>query len=180
MTQSLSTEYWPGFGDQGYDRYHDEADVLAVVGSREGEVYRHVAPFRLSDGGRADSRRPKQVNDCTVRALAHVSGRPYDECYDTLAAAGRKSGRGFGFRNWATEAEFHGLRFAWRSFPAVKGSPRVNPVTFALRHPKGRFVLRLSKHVMACVDGVLLDSFQVRADRCVYGALEVIMSRKDS
>lgn len=32
-------------------------------------------PFKYSDGGRSESRRPKQRNDCTVRALAIVTGQ---------------------------------------------------------------------------------------------------------
>lgn len=41
------------------------------------------------DAGRSASRRPRQKNDCTVRALALARGLTYDEAYDTLKAAGR-------------------------------------------------------------------------------------------
>ena len=167
-------QFWPGFGEhRNYAGIADPKDWLANVGSR-GESYLFAVPLVISDGGRAQSRRPKQRADCTVRALAHCTGEPYDACYDALAAGGRKSGRGFHLRQWAQrQGNFAGWRFDWRDFPAVKGMPRVTPVTFALARPTGRFILRCAGHVMACVDGVIMDGFRPNADACVYGALEL-------
>ncbi len=125
--------------------------------------------FVQSDGGRARSRRPRQKDDCTVRALAVVTGRPYDEAYDALAAAGRRASRGFDFRRWAATACFAGFRLRWTPLPAVRGRPRTTPDSFVRDHPEGRFVLRTAKHVMACVDGAVHDTHQPRPGRCVYG-----------
>lgn len=166
-----ASEYWPGFGTHRHDI--EGLDLVSAIGSY-GQPYLHVAPFQRSDAGRATSRRPRQKNDCTVVALAHVTGEPYDDCYDALAKAGRKCAKGFDFRTWAKVAEFRGWRFRWMSFPAVPGLRRVNPTSFALKHREGRFVLRVSKHVMACVDGVVLDSFKGDGHRCVYGAWEAM------
>lgn len=165
-----ASEYWPGFGEHRRDI--DGLTNVAAIGSY-GERYLHAAPLKLSDAGRSNSRRPRQTNDCTVVALAHATGLPYDECYDTLAKAGRKCGRGFGLTKWAAKASLGGWRFRQMSFPATKGMRRVNPATFALKHPEGRFILRVSKHVMACVDGVIVDAYRSDGHRCVYGALEL-------
>lgn len=165
-----ASDYWPGFGTHRRDV--DGLTNVAAIGCY-GQQYLHAAPLKLSDAGRAQSRRPLQKNDCTVVALAHASGVDYDTCYDVLAKAGRKCARGFNFKAWAKTARFHGWRFREMSFPATKGMRRVNPATFALKHPEGRFVLRVSKHVMACVDGVIVDAYRSDGHRCVYGAWEL-------
>lgn len=121
--------------------------------------------FKKSDAGRSASRRPRQSNDCTVRAYALAAGIAYDEAYDLLAEAGRKSGRGFGFRKFI-EAK----GYVWIGFPAVKGERRMNPYRFAAEHPHGRFILKTAKHVFPVIDGVILDDVPPRLDRCVYGA----------
>ncbi len=125
--------------------------------------------FVQSDGGRSRSRRPRQKDDCTVRALALVTERPYDEAYDALASAGRQSSRRFDFRTWAASALFAGFRLRWTPLPAVRGRPRVTPATFVLDHPRGRYVLRTAKHVMACIDGAIHDTHRPQPGRCVYG-----------
>ena len=105
-------------------------------------------PFVPTDGGRAASRRPRQRNDCTC-------------------------GRGFEFRTWARTASFAGRRFRWIAFPAVKGQRRMNPAAFAAQHPRGRYILKTAKHVLACVDGVPHDTAAPDPGRCVYGAWAV-------
>lgn len=129
--------------------------------------------FQVADGGRAKSKRPRQSNDCTVRAFALACAVPYDLAYDTLAAAGRRSGGRFKFREWVEGTEFAEYEFTWRGFPAVRGERRMNPHSFAEKHPSGRFILRTAGHVMACIDGVLLDTAAPPAGRCVYGAWRV-------
>lgn len=127
-------------------------------------------PFRFHDGGRLSSRRPKQSNDCTVRALAIARELPYDEAYDTLAAAGRKCARGFHFAPWATRQPY----FRKHAFQAVKGQSRMNVAKFCETHPQGRWVVRTAKHVLAVVDGVAHDIFESDPNRCVYTAWEVL------
>jgi hypothetical protein len=165
-------QFWPG--EREIRLNGPSAERFAFIGSREGRPFLFTVPFDRSDSGRATSKRPRQSNDCTVRALAAATGAPYDTAYDALKAEGRKTGRGFNFRAWAKAREFGGYSFAWMSFPAVKGMWRVNPVTFALRFPEGRFILRVSKHVMACVDGRIVDTSRGKEGACVYGAWALI------
>jgi hypothetical protein len=170
--------FWPGYGEHRnhpYCEYGNGVRLLDAIGSRDGEQYLHVVELRLTDAGRSSSRRPKQRNDCTVRALATVTGLPYDEVYDAVAKAGRKSARGFDLMGWARKGgTLGGFRFVWESYPATPGYPRVNPVTFALKRRTGRYILRVSKHVVACVDGVVYDDHKLNGHRCVYGALKAV------
>lgn len=146
-------------------------------------------PFRKNDGGRSLSRRPKQDNDCTVRAIAVVTtpdawqglatGGHYDAVYDLLARDGRKSWRGFNIDRWIYgqidpaigEPEYI---FGWTaerlSFPAVKGQPRMNPPTFSERFPVGRFIVSTAGHVHAVIDGVHQDTDAAYPRRCIYTA----------
>jgi hypothetical protein len=122
-----------------------------------------------SDGGRSTSKRKAQKNDCTVRALAIARQLPYDDAYDILKEAGRKCGRGFDFVKWI-ETQPWATKI---SFPAVKGKPRMTPAQFCRDYPKGTYILRVTKHVVAVRDGVVFDTFENRPDRCVYTAWAV-------
>lgn len=134
-----------------------------------GNTYGLSYPWLASDAGRSASKRPKQKNDCTVRALATVMGLPYDEAYDILAEAGRKCSRGFAFPKWINAQPWAKKH----SFPAVKGQRRMNPATFAQQFPRGRFICQVAKHVFAVVDGVLIDLHENAPDRCIYAAWEI-------
>jgi hypothetical protein len=125
--------------------------------------------FVYSDAGRSDSRRPKQKNDCTVRALSLALGMQYDEAYDLLAEAGRRCSSKFDFSAWIERQSF-AKKIA---FPAVKGQPRMNPVEFARQFPKGLFIVKVSKHILLFRDGVAFDDYKVGDGRCIYTAWEI-------
>lgn len=126
-------------------------------------------PFQYDDGGRTNSKRPKQKSDCTVRAIAITKGLPYDVAYDLLKSEGRKSHRGFNLQKWLNQQPW-AKKIA---FQAVKGQPRMNPSTFCRQFPNGSYICRSAKHVFAVVDGVLCDTWEQRPDRCIYTAWEI-------
>jgi len=125
-------------------------------------------PIRLTDGGKASSKRPRQSNDCTVRAVAIAFGWKYDDAYDWLSAEGRECGRGFHIDEFLAE---RGARKM--SFPAIKGQRRMNPAAFCKQFPNGRYICRVAKHVFAVIDGVVHDSWEQRPDRCIYKAWDI-------
>ena len=127
--------------------------------------------FRLDDGGRSTSRRPKQRNDCTVRAIAIAESLEYDRAYDELKDAGRKCATGFHFSVWANQQP---ERFEKLSFPAVKGQPRMNVERFCRQFTQGRYIIKTAKHVMAVKDGVVHDVDPPGLERCVYTAYRLI------
>lgn len=126
-------------------------------------------PFQQTDAGRSQSRRPKQTNDCTVRALALARGLAYDEACDLLKAAGRGCSNKFHLGDW-----LKGQPWAQKtSFQAIKGQRRMNPVRFCAEHPKGTFICKTAKHVFVVIDGVVLDNTIVPDARCIYTAWAV-------
>lgn len=132
--------------------------------------------YQFNDGGRSNSKRPKQKNDCTVRALVIATDMKYDEVYDLLKDAGRKASKGFQLGEWLSTVDtvsILGRKFNVMTFPAVKGQRRMNPEAFSERFPKGVFICKTAKHVFAVIDGVQYDTFQERPDRCIYKAWKV-------
>ena len=130
-------------------------------------------PWSRTDAGRSESRRPRQSNDCTVRALATARQITYDAAYDVLKDAGRSSGRRFRMQDWLDLQP-------WAekiSFPAVKGKPRMNVAAFVHQYPQGIFIVRVAKHVFAVRDGVVFDDSHNRPDRCVYTAWKIVAGK---
>ena len=130
-----------------------------------------MADFAWSktDAGRSSSKRPKQVNDCTVRALALTRGLSYDEAYDLLKAAGRESNRRFLMVPYLNQQ-------AWAqkiAFPAVKGERRMSPVTFTKQFSTGVYICRTAKHVFPVLNGVVYDDHKARPSRCIYTAWKI-------
>lgn len=123
-------------------------------------------PFQLNDAGRSLSKRPKQKNDCTVRAVALARGIPYDSAYELMAGEGRKCSAGFDVVKWLDKQDWANKI----SFPAVTGQKRMNPVSFTDAYPNGIYICRVAKHVFTVIDGVVQDTFVSRPDRCIYTA----------
>lgn len=117
----------------------------------------------LTDGGRKDEGIRWENSDCTVRAIATATGKPYSAAHAFMAAAGRKHGKG---------ANFHGA--VWRAmrdvghilgykFEDVRPFHRSRGLKTALiRNPqlrKGTWILQQPRHVATLKDGKILDSF---------------------
>lgn len=132
------------------------------------------AKFICSDGGRSESKRPKQSNDCTVRALALACDIDYDDAYDYLTEQGRKCSKGFFLNKHLdklakTNIPIFGYKLSTISFPAIKNRERMFVAAFPIFYPKGRYIIRQAKHMAAVIEGFVKDvNFNSR--RCVYKA----------
>lgn len=149
-------------------------------------------PVVITDGGRAAAGYKGKAGDCVCRAIAIVSGRPYAEVYDRLAAgmglqrAGRVGKQGASARNgiyvkrqWFKDY-MRELGFVWTPTMQVGQGCKVHLLQGEL--PSGKHVVSLSKHYTAVIDGVVYDSFDPHrtslvtedgvtrlSHRCVYG-----------
>ena len=105
--------------------------------------------------------------DCTIRALANVLSISWVEAFDYLTKKARRdfyvTGDQDAWRKWIPESGGK-----WIATPALKGKSRMTALEFAKKHPKGRFVLYMSHHVAACVDGVILDAWNC-GEKCLVG-----------
>lgn len=132
-------------------------------------------PFKATDAGRSESKRPRQKNDCTVRSIALACRMSYDDAYDLLArTAGRKASKRINFRQWVREHGVPGLQFDHVTFPPVKGEPRMRLGRFCEDYPDGIWIVATAKHVFTVIDGVVHDEEPEREGRCIYCAWQVL------
>lgn len=120
----------------------------------------------------------KDVKDCVKRALAFVSGLPYEQVARELNALKKETGcRYFNDdKNWKRYADSKG--WTKMSFPAVAGEPWMNGERFCKSFSKGTYLLRMAGHLTAVKDGVLYDTWDCSA-KCVYNAWKVLDGWKD-
>lgn len=115
----------------------------------------------------------KLVNDCAKRAITAATGRDYKEVslelnrYKKITGHDHYSNRDH-LKQFITE-ELHGELL---SFPAVAGEPRMNGNRFTEAYPKGKYILSMAKHLVACIDGVIMDTWDCR-EKCVYQAWRI-------
>jgi len=138
-----------------------------------------MAGYVYSDGGRAAAGYKGEADDCAVRALSIVTGRPYAEVYALVGEfckgerpSKRKRTRsaprtGVHKDTFDRIASHLGLR--WVPTMSVGQGATVHVRDDEL--PAGRMVLNLSRHFAAYVDGAVHDTHDPRrgGTRTVYG-----------
>lgn len=107
------------------------------------------------------------TGDCAIRALALSTDVEWIKAYDFLVAKGRRdfsTPNDMGFmRQWYVEG---GAK--WTACKTEKGKKRMTALQFAETHPQGRYIIQISNHVCACVDGVIKDTWNC-GEKCVVG-----------
>lgn len=160
---------------------------------------REAPGFVYHDGGRKAAGFRGTTGDCVTRAIAIASGVPYREVYDELfrrakarktegeipesvlrelppdrarrikAARTRRNSPRNGVGREVYEPYLLELGFAFEATMGIGTGCRVHLRADEL--PSGRLVCRLSRHLVAVVDGVVFDTYDPRrgGTRCVYG-----------
>ena len=93
-------------------------------------------------------------NDCTVRALANISGYTYDDAFNICKAAGRVSGRGMNKRIWLPLFEQHAdIEFSnyLSDFKTIKSLSK------KLTDLRGTYLVQVRRHLAVFKDGQWLD-----------------------
>jgi hypothetical protein len=111
-----------------------------------------------------------KTGDCVVRAIATATNKDYLECRRELNQAKRE----LGYSSYKdTKFLYEYLRDHPRLiFKPVKGEPRIKGSDFTELHPKGTYILKMAGHITACIDGVILDTWDCTY-RSVYTAWEI-------
>jgi len=134
--------------------------------------------FNQNDGGRICAGFKGKTNDCVVRAIAIVTGKPYREVYQICAGfckaerrpkKGTRSSPRTGIKSKTTKQIMAHFGFEWTATMKFGAGCTVHMKKDEL--PAGRLVVNLSRHVAAVIDGTLHDTHQSNRDgtRCVYG-----------
>lgn len=135
--------------------------------------------YQFNDGGRAAAGYKGKAGDCAARALAIAAGLRYQDAYERInAAATRERPRGTRKRSDARSGVWPetlgrvltALGFEW--VPTMRiGSGCTVHLRAGELPMTGRLVVRVSRHYVAVVDGVVHDTHDPTRDggRCVYG-----------
>lgn len=148
--------------------------------------------FVCNDGGRAAAGYKGNAGDCVCRSIAIAAGKTYQEVYSELNALlkewktpkgypkGHKPSVRTGIPKPIYTWYLHTLGFKWVPTMQIGQGCRVHLTDDEL--PKGRLIVRLSKHLTAVIDGVIHDTYDPQrwtiimenyvervAARCVYG-----------
>lgn len=135
--------------------------------------------FVINDGGRADAGiNEKATGDCVTRAIAIATQTPYKEVRDDLnEIAKRERPRGrtkrsnarTGVHKYTYNKYLASIGWEWVPTMGIGSGCKVHLRADEL--PKGRIIVRLSRHLAAVIDGVLHDTHDCSrcGTRCVYG-----------
>ena len=146
--------------------------------------------FQYNDGGREKAGYKGTAGDCVVRAIAIVSGKPYQEVYDGInllaqreKITARKKSKSTA-RNGVFKRTYHNyllsLGFNWTPTMFIGSGCKVHLKDGEL--PNGNLIVKVSRHITAVIDGVIHDTHNPQrstifvengikriAGRCVYG-----------
>ena len=135
--------------------------------------------WEYTDGGRADAGYRGSTSDCTTRAIAIITGRPYQEIYDIVNQYAKrerksktrtsKSSARTGVYRATVKRILKDLDFEWVPTMQIGSGCKVHLKASEL--PSGKIIVSLSKHLAAVIDGVVYDTHDPSRDetRCVYG-----------
>jgi hypothetical protein len=144
--------------------------------------------FIFNDGGRKDAGYKGQTSDCVTRSIAIITGKPYKEVYDALnvLSESKKLGRRLeknaygnsyvkvsssrtGVVRKIYDEYLKSLGYKWIPTMGIGTGCKIHLNPDEL--PKGRLIVRLSKHLTAIIDGIIYDTFDCSREenRCVYG-----------
>jgi len=140
----------------------------------------------INDGGRADAGYKGKTGDCVVRSIATATGKPYQEVYDEIWSVAKEY-MGSHTNRVARHLDRHGTsprngvhkevyaeylkRLGWKWTPTMQIGSGCKVHLTASELPAGRIICRLSKHLVAVIDGVVQDTGDPTrcGKRCVYG-----------
>lgn len=112
-------------------------------------------------------------SDCMIRSVAISTDTPYSKVHEIMYKNGWRANRSNSKGNWEDQITntLNELGFKYRkvSYPAVKGKPRMT-ASKMVNH--GTYILRVSKHVAAYKEGILMDTWDC-SEKCVYFAWEI-------
>lgn len=113
----------------------------------------------INDAGRGTSGIVGETNDCTVRALATATGKPYATAWTFMADNGRRKRKGAPFQSILRRNAHTALGFKFTPYPVQRSR---GLASLLRRHPflaSGTWILHSTSHVSTMKDGILYDSF---------------------
>lgn len=114
--------------------------------------------------------------DCMIRAVANISKREYKLVHTIMYKHGwratRKRSKGKWEQQITKTLDELGIRWERVSFPAAKGQKRMVAKELSKMDPKGKYIIRVARHVSVLSEGKLLDTWDC-SDKCIYFAWKI-------
>ena len=146
--------------------------------------------FKYNDGGRSETFKG-DAGDCVVRAIAIASGLPYMKVYSDLKhnntlyseshrdrVAKRLQKKGSTPRDGNYKKVYHDyiLSRGFKWFPTMQIGSGCKVHLSEGELPMGKIIARVSKHMVAVIDGVMNDTYDPSREgtRCVYGYYKLV------
>ena len=135
--------------------------------------------FKYNDGGRKEAGFKGKTSDCVTRAIAIVTGKPYKEVYDAINILAeteylgkrmkKNSNARTGVFRKTYQKYLESLGYEWT--PTMKVGQGCKTHLRSDELPKGKIIVRVTKHLTVMIDGVINDTFDCsrQGTRCVYG-----------
>ena len=140
--------------------------------------------FTYNDGGREETGRKGFTGDCVTRAIAIATEQPYDVVYKAMAeingkerkthksvkTTGKRTARNGIYTNRKQFKDYM-IALGWVFVPTMGIGTGCKVHLKAEELPSGRIIARVSKHLVAVIDGIVNDTYDSTRDgtRCVYG-----------
>lgn len=100
----------------------------------------------------SDSYLHGEKNDCTVVSLAEVTGSTYFHALNVMASVGRPARKA---PQWSDLKAVPGMDLMF--FHSERDKPTL--LEFCRSHPKGRYWIGVRGHMLAVIDGVIVDQW---------------------
>lgn len=104
----------------------------------------------------------RELNDCSVVALAQVSGIPYDTAYLHMQFNGRLSNQPVTPSTLLNAYISSGLRIL----------PRMQPADMKAKLQSGKYIIWCRGHVFCVIDGIMQDKVAPKGDTEVVAVFE--------
>ena len=121
--------------------------------------------YKFNNGGWKGAKR----GDCVMRAISIATERPYNTVFNELMDLAREMKCLPNDRKVFIPYLKNWLGWKWQPTMSIGSGCKVHLKTSEL--PGGRIICRVSKHLVAVIDGVIHDTYNPSRDetRCVYG-----------
>lgn len=115
-----------------------------------------------------------KTGDCQVRALSKALNISWLEAFDLTIPICRRlqTYTIFDGNHEKTVEAMQDLGFAYTGVSNKKGTKRPTVKSFAASHKSGTYILKVSRHVVACVNGEYFDTWD-SGHKSLYGYYEL-------
>lgn len=109
-----------------------------------------------------------RTGDCVIRAHSKYYDLSWVETFDQLVPVARREQENLGRLYLDRTGDIDDFKLVWHPVPIVKGKKRMTVEEFCKRHHDGRYIVKVSNHVVTVKDGYYWDIWEC-GDSALFG-----------